>query len=257
MARDWLSVAPAFAGEQERGAQSFVALTICLFPARKAGGVYRRVALLLCVLLAACVGPTQRGGRPSRPAVSGPALSHEPSKRETRLCEAKLDDAGIKYSPLPDRHGPGDCSTVGTIRLSDFGIPTSGLGPLRCGIAQRFVDWVRGPVQEAAAAWLQSPVVAVETMGSYSCRPINSQSGNRLSEHGVADAIDVSAFRLADGRRITVLDGWNGADENARNFLRAVHQSACDRFGVVLGPDANALHHNHLHLDMAPERYCR
>ena len=116
---------------------------------------------------------------------------------------------------------------------------------------------MRGPVQEAAAAWLQSPIVAVETMGSYSCRPVNGQAGSRLSEHGVADAIDVSAFRTADGRRITVLDGWNGADEGVRDFLRAVHQSACDHFGVVLGPDANALHHNHLHLDMAPERYCR
>jgi len=212
------------------------------------------LSLLAMLLLAACVGPGQRGGRPR---VSGPALSQEPSAGETRACEARLGEAGIRYTPLPNMRAAGGCSQIGTIRLGDFGIPLSGLGPVRCGLAQRFVDWVRGPLQEAAAAWLGSPVVGVDTFGSYACRPVNGQSGRRLSEHGVADAIDVAAFRLADGRRITVLGSWNGADENMRNFLRAAHHSACQRFGVVLGPDANALHRDHFHLDLAPGRYCR
>ena len=58
-----------------------------------------------------------------------------------------------------------------------------------------------------------------------------------------------------------VLNDWNGPDEGSRNFLRAVHDSACRRFGVVLGPDANSLHQNHLHFDMGgsgiPGHYCR
>ena len=211
----------------------------------------RRIVLLLCLVLAAC------SSGPKRPRVSGPALSQEPGARETRMCKARLDDRGIKFTPIPEKRGPGPCALVGTIRLDDYGIPTTGLGPVRCGMAEHFIDWVRQPVQEAAAAWLGSPVVGIETMGSYSCRPVNGQAGSRLSEHGVGDAIDVSAFRLADGRRVTVLDGWNGRDENGRDFLRAVHQSACARFGVVLGPDANAQHRNHLHLDLAPTRYCR
>jgi hypothetical protein len=211
----------------------------------------RRIVLLLCLVLAAC------SGGPKKPRVSGPALSQEPSAHETRMCKSRLDAAGIKFSPMPEKRGPRPCSLVGTIRLDDYGIPTTGLGPVRCGMAERFIGWTRGPVQQAAAAWVGSPVIAIETMGSYSCRPVNGQSGSRLSEHGVADAIDVSAFRLADGRRISVLDGWNGPDQYARDFLRAAHQSACARFGVVLGPDANAQHRNHLHLDLAPSRYCR
>jgi hypothetical protein len=62
---------------------------------------------------------------------------------------------------------------------------------------------------------------------------------------------------LANGRRITVLNDWNGPDQYARNFLRAVHNAGCRRFHVVLGPDANALHRNHLHFDMGPGTYCR
>ena len=35
------------------------------------------------------------------------------------------------------------------------------------------------------------------------------------------------------------------------DFLRAAHDSACRIFGTVLGPEANAAHRNHFHLDMA------
>jgi hypothetical protein len=56
---------------------------------------------------------------------------------------------------------------------------------------------------------------------------------------------------------VTVLDGWNGANEDERNFLRAVHQAGCRRFATGLGPEANALHRNHFHFDMGQGPYCR
>jgi hypothetical protein len=37
-------------------------------------------------------------------------------------------------------------------------------------------------------------------------------------------------------------------------FLRTVHRSACQIFGTVLGPEANAAHNNHFHLDMAERK---
>ena len=44
-------------------------------------------------------------------------------------------------------------------------------------------------------------------------------------------------------------------------FLRRLHAGACQRFTTVLGPDANAEHRNHFHLDLAIRRnqshYCR
>jgi hypothetical protein len=33
-----------------------------------------------------------------------------------------------------------------------------------------------------------------------------------------------------------------------------LHEDACRRFGTVLGPDANAAHKNHFHLDMKKRR---
>jgi hypothetical protein len=37
-------------------------------------------------------------------------------------------------------------------------------------------------------------------------------------------------------------------------FLRAIHKAACAIFATVLGPEANKVHKNHFHLDMAERR---
>ena len=65
----------------------------------------------------------------------------------------------------------------------------------------------------------------------------------------------MSGFKLADGRWVTVKGGWSaplfgsgGADSG---FLRSVHRGGCSVFTTVLGPNANAFHHDHFHLDLA------
>ncbi len=75
-------------------------------------------------------------------------------------------------------------------------------------------------------------------------------SGSDPSEHGRANALDISAFTLADGTRIRVKSGWRG-DARQRAFLHAVHDGACEQFSTVLGPDYNSLHRDHFHVDLA------
>ena len=220
----------------------------------------RRVGFLLVsagVALASCV-PHQRESRPAptpthRPPPPRPAYD-EAARRQ---CLARLTADGAQYSVLPDREFGNGCSAIGTVQLSDIGMPVTNLGAMTCPLADAFTRWTRDATQKAAVAWLSSPVVRIESFGTYSCRPVNNVAGGRLSEHGLSNAVDISGFVLADGRRITVLNDWNGPDEYARNFLRAVHDAGCRRFSVVLGPDANALHHNHLHFDMGPGPYCK
>jgi hypothetical protein len=40
-------------------------------------------------------------------------------------------------------------------------------------------------------------------------------------------------------------------------FLREIRGRACDLFDVTLGPDYNADHANHFHLDVGGQRACR
>jgi hypothetical protein len=204
----------------------------------------------MTLLLAACIPSGERKPPPSSEV-------RQIAARETLQCLADLGREGVRYKALEDRVFGGGCSAAGAVQLLDIGTPVTNLGAMTCPLARQFARWTREAMQPAAKAWLGSRVVKVESFGTYSCRPVNGRAGARLSEHGRANAVDVGAFVLADGRRITVKDGWNGGDGDVRRFLRALHQAACRRFGVVLGPDANAFHRDHLHFDMGQGPYCR
>ncbi len=111
-----------------------------------------------------------------------------------------------------------------------------------------------GEVDRAARATLGSPVVAIRHYGSFACRAMTGNAGRR-SLHAQARALDIAAFQLADGRVVSVLKGWRGPADQ-RRFLRAVAVAACRQFSVVLTPDSDRFHQDHLHLDIGPWRKC-
>jgi hypothetical protein len=110
--------------------------------------------------------------------------------------------------------------------------------------------WVVEGVQPSAQKWFGQPVVEIRQISAYSCRSMNNQPGAAISEHAFGNALDVAAFTLADGRKVTVKDGWHGLPEE-RGFLHDVQASACALFATVLAPGSNAFHYDHIHVDMA------
>jgi hypothetical protein len=177
-----------------------------------------------------------------------------------RQCLAQLGTAGASFAALPDRSFSGGCSNIGTVRLANLRADTaqlalSNLGPVTCTMASQFAGWARYGVDRAALQILGSRVARIETFGSYSCRTVAGT--RRLSGHATANAIDVSGFVLEDGRRITILADWDGGTPDERRFLRVIHTSACKRFGTTLGPQYNAAHKNHLHLEADGTDFCR
>ncbi len=113
--------------------------------------------------------------------------------------------------------------------------------------------WIR-KVDESAKALLGSGLMRIHHYGTYSCRNIAGTSN--LSEHAYANAWDVAAFELEDGRLISVQKHWNAKDARA-GFLRAARDYGCQVFRVTLSPDYNAAHADHFHLDMGPTSTCR
>lgn len=177
-----------------------------------------------------------------------------------RLCLASLGRTNANFTPLPDRYFGAGCSTVGTVHLAslqgdDAVLALSNLGPVACPLAETFAAWARFGVDRAARQILGSPLVRIETMGSYSCR--NIAGSERRSAHATAGAIDVSAFILADGRRVSVLGDWAAGSASEQRFLGTIHSSACRRFGTVLGPGYNAAHRDHFHLELSGRAFCR
>jgi hypothetical protein len=204
-------------------------------------------AIKRCILVGSILLLSSCGGR-EKPDVprSGQAVSSE----TVRQCMAALKTKSVRFSGLPNKSFDNGCRTINTIKLMDFGTPATNLGAMTCPLANNFTDWARYAVGPAAKMYLKSEVVRIETMGTFNCRNVNGGRSGKLSEHAFANAVDISAFILRDGRRVSVLDGWRGSAEE-QAFLRRLHQSACKRFGTVLGPDYNSAHANHFHFDMA------
>ena len=215
-----------------------------------------RWGLILAALLvlAACI---PGGGRRTPPPRPDPAERADARSPATLQCHIDLAREDVRFRALEDRRFGGGCSALGAVQLLEIGTPVTNLGAMTCPLARQFARWARQSVQPAAQRFLDSPVRRIETFGSYACRGVNGRSGGRLSEHAYANAVDVSGFVLADGRRVTVQDGWNGDDRDVRRFLRAVHEGGCRHFSIGLGPESNAYHYNHFHFDMGRGPYCR
>jgi hypothetical protein len=186
------------------------------------------------------------------PGVTSPDEDHEVDDSEDAGGRYGAPPATTpNYSPAPygtprplPRLGPsqGLVSSIGPVALK----PTA---TLACPIVSQLDRWITDSVQPAAQRWFGAPVVEIRQISSYSCRGMNGNSNAHISEHAFGNALDIAAFTLADGRRITVKDGWHGLAEE-QGFLRDVQGAACQQFTTVLAPGSNAYHYDHIHVDL-------
>ncbi|MGF1631022.1 MAG: extensin family protein [Kiloniellaceae bacterium] len=178
-------------------------------------------------------------------------------KRDPAACFAALDAAGIGYRAIPDRETGEGCGFANAARLQHSTVAWGTPGvPMSCPMIAALAVWERHDLQPTAERLLDARITQVTHYGSYACRNVNNTTSGRRSQHARANALDVAGFVLADGREISVLNHWDGGGVEAQ-FLKQVHEAACGRFASTLGPDYNAAHANHFHLDMGGFGICR
>jgi hypothetical protein len=171
-------------------------------------------------------------------------------RRDSALCKTILREPHIAATPVPDNPIKDGCGWVNAFQLRAAGGAEIGVDKLTCEETAALALWVEHAVQPLALSSLGSRVTALEDMGAYSCRNMigNSKWVGVRSQHALANAIDISGFKLADGRVITVAKDYKGTGPEAA-FLHAAHMAACKYFRVAIGPNFNATHWNHIHLD--------
>ena len=170
-------------------------------------------------------------------------------------CLAALNDRGVTFEPLPSVGNGNGCGIATPITLSAMTAALNQPATLGCPLAVRFDDFERDILQPMAIRYFGQPVKRIHHYGAYACRNQVGGNAERLSEHALGRAIDVAAFELVDGTVIRVKQDWNGIGRRAR-FLRNVAREACDLFHVVLTPNHDRAHHDHLHFDTGPWRRC-
>jgi hypothetical protein len=176
------------------------------------------------------------------------ALRDEPGR-----CPALLNAAGVTHRGLAPRQDGPNCAFSEAVRLEPRGSRSIAIQPeaaMSCPVAAALALWEWHVVQPAAQRHLGQRVAAIDHLGTYSCRRVNNRPEGDWSEHATANAIDVAAFRLEDGRRVSVMHDWTGGNAEAA-FLREVRDGACRIFATVLSPEYNDAHRDHLHFDQA------
>ena len=169
-------------------------------------------------------------------------------------CRVALTDAIAIAPSIPDIHGVGGCGGEDLVRLEAIVLPDKrqvSVKPaaiLRCTMASALADWIRGDIAPLAMN-LGSTVSDLDNFDSFECRGRNRIVGAKLSEHGRANALDVRAFKLANGRSISLTDRTV-----PRELRETVLHSVCARFSTVLGPGSDWYHEDHIHLDLMERR---
>ncbi|GHA21219.1 extensin family protein [Devosia pacifica] len=139
--------------------------------------------------------------------------------------------------------------SVTAVEANGRTIALSSPATLNCEMATALPKWleaVDGYAKSRENARLETLVIGT----SQFCRPRNNIAGSDLSEHGFANALDVTGFQLSDGRTVSLPGDWTPARSAEGRLLRFAHGAACTNFTTVLGPEANALHKDHFHVDL-------
>ena len=226
-----------------------------------------RVFLILCLLLAGLLLALWRGWLDVPPRWNPWAvldIRETPNlltgfklwrlEGDLALCQQALSTSPLRYTVQVDSSPAAACPLSNTLRVQASDVRFSSSFMASCPLAAAFALFELHGLQPAAQEVFGQPVVQVEHVGSFACRTIAGTQ--RRSQHASANALDIVGFRLADGRRISVLQDWPKQGKNAQ-FLRHVQQAACKRFNTTLGPEYNAAHRDHFHVDMGLWRMCR
>ena len=177
---------------------------------------------------------------PSYPSRSSPYSQRQDFQRQ----DLQRQDLQRQDLP-PPRLGPSRGDPIGAVGP----VSVKPAATLACPIVSMLDRWFAESVQPAAQRWFGMRVVEIKQISAYSCRGMNGNPHAHISEHAFGNALDIAAFTLSDGRRITVKDGWRGLPAE-QGFLRDVQGGACQMFNTVLAPGSNSHHADHLHVDL-------
>ncbi|MEI9900704.1 MAG: extensin family protein [Hyphomicrobium sp.] len=197
--------------------------------------------------------PAPEPVEPETPDVAEEAAApDEPPRVFQTACPAVI--AGAVEAEMLPPVSEGQCSirsplSVTAISVNGRMLPLSSPVTVGCEMATQLPGWA----EEVEGYFVAREKTRLETLltgTSYMCRNVNNADEGRLSEHAFGNAVDIVGFALEDGRSVTLPEGWSDPLSVEGRALRFAHGAACSRFMTTLGPEANALHHDHLHLDM-------
>lgn len=136
-------------------------------------------------------------------------------------CLRLLAPVDVEVVPNPAMR-KGDCGSPAPVLLKSIGTsPRVTFKPaveVNCPMAVALSEWAKDTLQPAARAIYDSPVTEFVWASGYSCRNRYGKANTRLSEHALANAIDIGGFKLQNGKVVRLKFGWGSTK---RDYLAA------------------------------------
>lgn len=113
---------------------------------------------------------------------------------------------------------------------------------LNCAMVASLHTWIEKTLQPVAQETLGTSIVRLRGTGGYSCRNRNGSLAHsaRLSEHALANAIDIMGFVTADGRTIDVLNTWGPTARDIREQKERVAEAKLAAKAEAAKPETKA-----------------
>lgn len=238
-----------------RAALGVLLLLICAINTARADAPTRSLfpeprPQIATTLVALPAPPAMQSLRP-RPRPTEAAARTEPDRprttRQGSVCNNN-DIKGTELEPITSRTT--GCGIADPVLVTSInGVRLKPAATINCNAATALATWIDDGLQPA----FRGQVVQLNVADSYSCRPRNNVRGNKISEHGLGNAIDIEGFVLKSGRTLTV-------EANYGRQIRVAHKAACGTFRTTLGPGSDGYHEDHIHFDVSQRggrAYCR
>lgn len=200
-------------------------------------------AVMLLLGLAACTAAPPPP--PPAPVLADPKAA----------CLADLGSYGLRFEPQAAWRDERGCGIEWPVKLPRGTIAWNRPGTLDCRMAATMARFEQQAVQPIALKHFGLQVNRIHHAGTYVCRGERNGTRGRLSQHASGNAIDLWGFELTDGSVVSVSRHWR--DQGPKGaFLHEVSRESCRFFNVVLTPNRDKDHWDHLHLDIGPYSLC-
>lgn len=192
-------------------------------PRRLKHAASQRALAATSATAATVAATTAVSAKPAEPAKDKKAPDKAPEAKATQWSEVEIVDALRKCVKLLAPHDidakpalairSGRCGDPAPVLLKRIGQGAQAVTfkpavTVNCAIAARFAEWLVKRAQPAAERTLGARIKRITGANGYACRNRYGARTGRLSEHALANAIDIPTFVLANGKRVSILNDW-------------------------------------------------
>jgi hypothetical protein len=169
--------------------------------------------------------------------------TEEETNAERARCVAVLKDIEAEVEEA-DPVRDGGCGSAAPVKLISIGkemkVSISPPATMTCDLVVALVQWMDNDVQPAARRLLGKPVTKISNISDYSCRNAYARTSTRLSEHALANALDIRDFITEDGQVADLKRDWGPAARDIVAQIAAEKAAEAARRAAAAAAEAAA-----------------